>query len=531
MRDLIIRGPKRTLETPSKGFGEYYFERADELNDKICQIDGNTEKTETFAQVKSRTTKVALGMKELGFKPKEIVLLCCRSSINNIIPVLATLYLGGYVSSTDPKQSSSDVRYLISLVGPKMIFVDQESVDLIQNSLIGLDLTPCIVVVGNSDKYTTLKSLEKIYDQEKLFRPVAQKLTDVAFIMFSSGTTSSPKGIYVSNKYALDIGLNLLESGTLKKSEVIMHFSSFYWISALGLTSAAIATGSAKVVGSDISAERFLYLAEKYKITFALMSNSYTYGIASLNKEIIDKYDTSSLNSIVIGGAPVHPAQILELRELLPYTKVSMGYGATEANAISFFDYRLGEEAYKNKIESSGTLLPGVELKIVDLTTGQLLGPNQEGEIRVRSPSLMSGYHNLETSNAFDGDGFLKLGDFGFYDQDHYIYVTERINETFKYQTSQIIPSVIENVMLSHPAVEQAVVFGVKHLVDNNHPGALAVLKPNSKVEVKELLNYINERVSNSHRLRSGILLVNNIPTTPSGKVQRRTIKEMFNKL
>ncbi|XP_030767269.1 4-coumarate--CoA ligase-like [Sitophilus oryzae] len=529
MSDLIIRGPKRTIETPSKGFGQYIFERADELGDKICQIDGNTDEIETYAQVKSRSTKVALGKQQLGFKPKEIAFLCCKSGINNITLVLATLYLGGYVSSANPKQSTSEIRYLMSLVKPKMNFVDQESVELIHHSLVGLDLTPCIIVIGNSDKYT-LKSLEKIYDEEKFFRPVPQKLADIAFIMFSSGTTSSPKGIYVTNKYLLDRGMMTLENADTSKPGVIMHFTSFYWISAWFMTSAAIATGSAKVVGSGISAEKCLYLVEKYKVTFISMSNSYTYEITSLSKELIEKYDTSSLLSIAVVGSPAHPAQISKLRQLLPYTHVCMGYGSTETNSITYFDYT-DQEAYKNKIQSSGTLRPGVELKIIDLTTGHLLGHNQEGEIRIRSPSSMSGYHNLDTNAAFDEDGFLKIGDLGYYDQDHYVYVTGRVNDTFKYQTNQIIPSVIENVIVPHPAVVETVAFGVKHLVDNNHPGALVVLQPMSEVDAKELMVYTNERVSNSHRLRAGILVVNDIPKTPTGKIQRRTIKEMLNKM
>ncbi|XP_030767256.1 4-coumarate--CoA ligase 1-like isoform X2 [Sitophilus oryzae] len=520
MKELVIQGPKSNHKPILKGFAEYFFEKAAELKDRIFQIDGDTEKSETYGQVKARSIKLALAMKSLDFKPRDVALVCCKNNLDNIIPILGTLYLGGCVSSADPRLSLDDIKYFIGLVRPKLMFVDQDSVNTVEKALCestSCESTARLVVMGNSDKYPTMKSIEnQFYENEK------------TFIMFSSGTTSSPKGVYISNKSAMNAAIYTFECGSVKPG-MIMHFASFYWVSALICTSVCVLTGSTKIIGSNISAEKYLYLTDKYKITYTFMSNNFTHSITSLSQETIDKYDTSSLYSLLIGGAPVNPSQMSKLRRLLPHTKVSMGYGSTETIFISCFDFK-NREAYETKIGSSGKLLADVQLKIADLETGKPLGPNQEGEIRIKSPYVTSGYHHLDKTDIFDEDGFIKMGDLGYYDDDHYIYVTDRIKEIFKYQNGQVTPSIIENTLLSHPAVEEAAAFDIPHRVDDNHPAALVVLKPDQSLEAKELIDFTDQHLTDSHRLRGGVIIVNSIPRTPSGKVQRRILKDFFGK-
>ncbi|KAF7279373.1 hypothetical protein GWI33_007316 [Rhynchophorus ferrugineus] len=528
MRDLIIRGGMVGCIPHRMGFGEYFFYKAGTIRNNIFQIDGNTDEVETYGQVKTRTTRLALGLQQLGLKPKDVVFVCCHSGLDNIIPVLATLYLGGCVSSGDPRQTADDSRYLIEQVEPKVIFVEENSVYMIEKALEGSNLRPRIIVMGNSEQYLTMRQLEAPRPEEADFKPVRQTDTDLAFIIFSSGTTSAQKGIYITNNYALNGGSIWIESNLTPG--VIMHFTSFYWITAIMLTSACMVTGTAKVVGKEISGERYLYLVDKYKMTYSFCSNTFTYKLTSLDQKTLKKYDTSSLLSFTIGGAVMQKDQIQKLRDILPHTKVTMAYGSTECNILTFFDLR-DEKAYKTKLMSSGKPSPGVEIKVVDLESGKLLGPNQEGEIRVKSQFIMGGYHKLEDPGVFDEDGFVKMGDLGYYDEDNYIYVLGRLKEMFKYQFFQILPETIENVLLSHPDVEEVVVFGVPHQVDNNHPGAAVVLKQNADVTEEELIDYCNSRVANYRKLRAGLVILDKIPRTATGKVQRRIVRDNFIKM
>ncbi|XP_076274517.1 luciferin 4-monooxygenase-like [Rhynchophorus ferrugineus] len=528
MEDLIVRSTQPE-NVYTNGFGEYFFEKAAEIGDSIFQIDGNTEEIETYDRVKTRTTRLAIGLRQLGLKPKDVVFICCYSGNDNIIPVLATLYLGGCVSSGDPRLTAEDTRYLIEQVEPKVIFVEQNSVLTIEKALKGSKLRPSIVVMGYHESYSCMSTLEAPHPEEVDFEPIKQTESDLAFILFSSGTTSVQKGVHVTNRYALNGGNIWMEANNLIPG-VIMHFTSFFWGTAIMLTSACIVTGTARIVGKDITGERYLYLVDKYKMTYSFCSNTFTYQLTNLDEEVLKKYDTSSLVSFSVGGAVMQAAQIQRLRDILPHTKVTMTYGSTECNVICSFDIS-DDKAYRTKLVSSGQPVPGVEIKVVDLESGKLLGPHQEGEIRVRSSFAMSGYHKMESSEVFDEDGFIKVGDYGYYDGDKYIFVLGRIKSMFKYQYFQILPEAIEGILLLHPDVEEAVVFGVPHRVDNNHPGAVVVLKPNSDVTLEDLKSYCNSRLSNLHKLRAGLVILEKLPKTATGKIQRRIVRDNFIKM
>lgn len=314
-------------------------------------------------------------------------------------------------------------------------------------------------------------------------------------------------------------------------SGVVLHFSSFYWISTWSMTAICMTTGSAKVVSPSVNAEKFLQLVDKYKIAHVFTSGTFTYGITDLPEDIINKYDTSSLRHLSIVGSTMDPKQILRLRQLLPHSYVAMGYGSSEAHFIAGFsctDHITDRKGYEEKVSSSGRLGPGVELKIVDLDTGTPLGPNKEGEICLKSHILMSGYHNFEKPDTFDEEGFLKTGDVGYYDEDQYIYITDRVGEMFKYRINHLSPSVLEETLLKHSAVATAVAFGVPHPVDRNHPAACVVLKKGTNPTVQELQEFVNSKVSDAYQLRAGVMIVDSFPKTPTGKIQKRTLRDMF---
>ena len=163
---------------------------------------------------------------------------------------------------------------------------------------------------------------------------------------------------------------------------------------------------------------------------------------------------------------------------------------------------------------------------MVDFATGEMLPPNKKGEICVFSRSLMKGYHKKDSSQTFEKDGFLKTGDEGYYDEEEYIYIVERIKEMFKYQSWHIIPSSIETVLLEHPAVKEAVVFGLPHDEDGDVPAACLVLKQGGNIGEQEIDKFLTERVADRERLRGGVTFVETLPQTPTGKIDRRQVRD-----
>lgn len=157
-----------------------------------------------------------------------------------------------------------------------------------------------------------------------------------------------------------------------------------------------------------------------------------------------------------------------------------------------------------------------------------MLGPYQHGELLIKSQYQLSGYYNQDSSEAWDSEGWLRTGDIVYYDDDLCFYVVDRRKEMLKFQSWHVPPVAIENVLLTHPDIEIAVVMGVPHEEDGEHPMAIVQLKDTAKtIYPEEIEKYVEERVDNKQRLRGGVRIVERIPVTPSGKVMRREIKQM----
>ncbi|CAH0545841.1 unnamed protein product [Brassicogethes aeneus] len=171
-------------------------------------------------------------------------------------------------------------------------------------------------------------------------------------------------------------------------------------------------------------------------------------------------------------------------------------------------------------------LLPGTF--VVELETDTLCGPFERGELCVKSKNTMNGYHNADSSETFDSDGWLKTGDIVYYDDEFFFYVVDRIKEMLKYRSWHVAPAVLERVILQHPAVNKAVVIGIPDEEDGDHPMALVLLNEDvDGVTEDELRSYVDERVDDKQKLRGGLKIIHDLPLTPSGKVKRKYLQKL----
>uniref|UniRef100_A0AAR5P2Z6 AMP-dependent synthetase/ligase domain-containing protein n=1 Tax=Dendroctonus ponderosae TaxID=77166 RepID=A0AAR5P2Z6_DENPD len=542
--DGIFRGPASKSPKIMKTIGQLFMELCDKHPEKIFQIEADTGEKESYAHAKQRAVRLACALKKRNLvQPGDTTMVCSENTIHNIIPILATIFLGGSAASIDPMESVEEMAGALAYSEPKIIFTEKKSAGMLKEAHKELEAKNnqryqvAFFVIGADEKIDG--DVERIEDfalpcpEENNFQLHPQDSFDTAIYVFTSGTTSLPKPVALSHYGVLHGFKCLVDEMDNVNPEVITHFASLYWISAILLTGVTLSHGGTKVIAPKIPALNLLEYIEKYQITFAFMPNTYTYDITNLPAEIIAQHDTSSLYSIAVAGSPMDASQLRKMRATLPQTKVTMIYGSTECTAISAFDLQ-DFKAYEEKILSSGKLVADVEVKIVDLETRCLLPANKVGEILVRSPYMMKGYYEkciVIPKSPFDENGFLKTGDLGFFDSDNYLFVTDRINDTFKYKTYQVSPLSIERVLLEHAAVKNAVVFNVFHERDRNHAAAIVTLKPGFESSAEEIKAFANARLSEKNKIRAKVWIREQIPyETQTGKVQRARIRKEFSK-
>lgn len=203
------------------------------------------------------------------------------------------------------------------------------------------------------------------------------------------------------------------------------------------------------------------------------------------------------------------------------YAQTETGGGITSFDATNKHHIKL----YTEKATSCGLPGYGMWYKVVDPKTETTLGPNEEGELRVKSIMTMTGYYNSDVHDYCDSEGFLKTGDLVYYDNDFCFYIVGRIREIIKYGSAQVSPLIIEQHLLLHPSVKEVAVIGRPNEIDGEHPMAVIVLEDGAEPDENNILKYVENNLNDWMRLRGGVVFVDSLPYTPTGKIKRRDVK------
>jgi 4-coumarate--CoA ligase len=153
------------------------------------------DKSETYGSVKLRSVRVAMQLQTRGITSKDVVAFCSSNTLDNSIPIIGATYLGARVANLEPSLSLRHIRHLLSIVTPKIIFVEESVVNLIEESLLIANFYIDIIVLGKSDKHMTLSQLLGPQEKEDLFLPPPVDINDLAVMFFSTGTAGLPKAI------------------------------------------------------------------------------------------------------------------------------------------------------------------------------------------------------------------------------------------------------------------------------------------------------------------------------------------------
>jgi len=278
--------------------------------------------------------------------------------------------------------------------------------------------------------------------------------------------------------------------------------------------------GNALVPMGKFTFLRMLEAIQKYKITYLPIVPPIMIAIAKEN--VLARYDLSSLEEVVSGAAPLDKDIMEECAKRIPQATISQGYGLTESCGIATITFPKERNSH---FGSAGTLVPGLEAKIVNLETGRSLPPNQSGEVWLRGPNIMTGYFNNPnaTKMTLDKEGWLHTGDMGYFDDEGGLFIVDRIKELIKYKGFQVAPAELEGLLLTHPQIVDAGVIPLPDLNAGEVPIAYVVRTPGSSLTEKDAMAYVAKQVAPFKRLHR-INFVDSIPKSSSGKILRREL-------
>jgi acyl-CoA synthetase (AMP-forming)/AMP-acid ligase II len=524
---VIFRSPEPDIVIPEVALTPFLLERAAARRDKPAFIDGPTGRTLTYAGLVEAVHGTAAGLAARGFRQGNVLAIYSPNLPEYAVAFHAVSLLGGIVTTINPSCTPAELSLQLSDAGAMALVTVPACLDKASHAARDAGVGEVFVFPeahsaadGAASGATPFASL---LTHGGTPPPVEiDPRAQVVALPYSSGTTGLPKGVMlthynlVANILQSACGLNIDEHDTLLGVLPFFHIYGMVVIMNLGLH-----MGATIVTMPRFDMEPCLQIMQQYRVTFANVVPPIVLGLAK--HPLVDKYDLRHLHTVFSGAAPLseHVAAAASARL---GCRVVQGYGLTETSPVTHAT-RITPGTERIKTAGIGPPIANTEARVVDVTTGAELGPQQHGEICVRGPQVMKGYLNRPDATAamIDPEGWLHTGDIGFADDDGCFFIVDRLKELIKYKGMQVAPAELEAVLLSHPSIADAAVIPIADEACGEVPKAFVVLK--ATVAPEEISNFVAERVAPYKRLRA-VETIDQIPKSPSGKILRRVLIE-----
>ena len=506
----------------------------------------------SYSELWGQSLSLAQNLKALGVERGDRVGLILPNTPHFMVAVNATHLVGGVAVTVNPLLPVPEIERELKITGCRVLIVLDRLLEKLPEE------APETVIVAEAASYapTHLRLLSSLRHRAGKHPRGALRFEDlvtgprledeaeiepkedVAMIMFTSGTTGEPKGVMLTH-YALVA--NALQSyhwlrgwGYSAKPQaagwpIILCAVPFFHSYGLVVMNEAVSFGCTMVLLPNPNAEEIMKAADRHKVTHFPLIPRFIREI--LTHPDLGKYDLTSLTTCASGGAAI-PVEHMKAFEKAAGARMYQGYGLTEAGPSVCATPIEGEPNYA----SAGLLYPDTEARIVDLQVGELdMAPGQAGEIIVRGPQLMKGYwDNPEATAQSLRDGWLYTGDIGYMDEAGYMYIVGRKMDRILARGHTVWPTMVEDALKTHPAVEMAVAFGAPDpLRCSTDVRAMVKLKEGygPSPELQEELLETCRRTLKEYEVPSGITFRDQIPVTAVGKVDRRAVLTEIKKI
>jgi acyl-CoA synthetase (AMP-forming)/AMP-acid ligase II len=466
------------------------------------------DRSVTFGELQSCADAWSDALSAVGVSGGARVALMSANRPEFVFAVYGALRLGAAVVMFSPAWKAAEIEHACSVVRPSVAVGDDAGCSALAVALPSAPILPLDGVPPvSTGSAVSLDDLE----------------VD-AILVFSSGTTGLPKAVRHTHR---------------SLGHAVEH-----WITALGLTERdrfQIATPPVHILGllnivTAVAAGARVRLHPRFDLDASLRAIAdermtlemavAPIALAMANHPRLEDYDLTSLRYIMWGATPVaeEVARTVTRRSGVRWLPA---YGASEVPVIAANPVHAPEQW---RLDSVGTSVPGVDIRVTDPETGAVVDAGATGEIEARSRSAMAGYLPGSASAAAFHDGWYRTGDVGWLEPEGWLHITDRLKEMIKVRGFQVAPAEIEAVLHAHPRVRDCAVFGVDDPELGEAIVAAVVPVAGEAVQAEELQLVVAEQLASYKRIRH-LVVVDEIPRLPSGKALRRQLKDRWPEL
>lgn len=518
---MIFRSPFPDVAIPDVTLTEYVLRGAAGRAEKPAIVDGPSGRSYSYGQLAGAIRRAAAGLAAHGLRQGEVCAIYSPNLPEYAIAFHAVATLGAVSTTINPLYTVDELRKQLADAQAKYLITVPPLLDKARAAAQATGIRE-LFVFGEAEGSTPFAALLQQGDTPPAV--TIQPSRDLVVLPYSSGTTGLSKGVMLTHR---NLVANVAQcEGVLNKDmmcnsdDVMLGLLPFYHIyGMLVIMNLAFSRGATVVTMPRFELEQFLQLIEKYQLTYMHLVPPIVLALAK--HPLVDKYNLSSVRTIISGAAPLS-AELAQACAARLGCTVGQGYGLTETSPVTHFTTDPA-----GRPGAVGPVVPNTEALLVDTLTQQPLGPNQDGELWIRGPQVMQGYlHNpAATAITLDAEGWLHTGDIARADDEGHFTIVDRLKELIKYKGYQVAPAELEAVILTNPLVADCAVVGLHDEEAGEIPKAFVVRRPGAgdALDAETLMAYVAERVAPYKKVRE-VEFIEQIPKTASGKILRREL-------
>ena len=490
----------------ARNLGSIIDRDSDRAHLAFIGLDAELQETRcTYGELDELADAVARGLSRRGYNRGDRIALLSANSVEYIAVVLGIMRAGLVAVPINYRFPNDLIDYVARDSGARLLFCDDarrtaapDGIATIRLARAGPDSLAQLADPGSFDAFT----------------PTAD---EPALMLYTSGSTGRPKGVILSHAAHLWVVRTRQETTPLADERLLIA-APLYHMNALALSFLALASHATTVLLWQFSAIPYIRAIDRYRCTW-LTAVPPMIAMMLREHDTIASADLSSVRVIRMGSAPVSKSLLEQIHRLLPNARVVNAYGTTEAGPVVFAGHPDGRP---NPLLSVGYAHPKVHLRLRD----EAGHDSAEGVLEIKSPALMTGYHNRpELDAVFTPDGYYVTGDVFRRDADGFYTFIGRRDDMFVCGGENIYPGAVETIIERHPAVAQACVVPVEDDIKGHKPVAFVVLRAGRHATEDEIKAFtLAHAPAYQHPRR--IWFVDALPLASTQKIDRKLLEQ-----
>jgi fatty-acyl-CoA synthase len=503
----------------------------------------------TYKQFNDICRQVAKGLLRLGIKKGDNISIWAYNVPEWVILQFASAKIGAILVTVNTSYKSAELEYILKQSDSNSLFMvgsfkDTNYVETL-NSVIpqlpssepgklnapSLPYLKNVFFIGGETPAgmlnfsSIIKIGEGVPDSELVAIEATLDCHETINMQYTSGTTGFPKGVMLTHYNIVNNGFNIGECMKLsEKDRLCIPVPFFHCFGCVLGVMACVTHGTTMVPVEIFDPLKVLQTVEREKCT--AVHGVPTMFIAELEHPDFKNFDLSTLRTGIMAGSNCPIEVMKKVNSDMHASEITIAYGQTESSPV--ITQTRTDDALELRVATVGRSLPDVEVKIVDIETGETLPPGKQGELCTRGYHVMKGYYKMpeETARAIDVDNWLHTGDLAIMDENGYCKITGRIKNMIIRGGENIYPREIEEFLYTHPKISDIQVYGVPDKKFGEQVMAAVILKKGMEMTEDEVRDFCRDKIAN-YKIPKYVKFVDGYPMTASGKIQKFKMREM----